>query len=104
MAGERPHFYGAMYEEGFFSFFSFFNLRFSFYFLRPKCILIYRDRKSILFFPFILYIFSLDTLTQQIHCDIDVRDKLTPTQFLVDYLSIQRPVLIRNALTGMLAQ
>jgi hypothetical protein len=36
-------------------------------------------------------------------CDIDVRDTLTADDFLSDYLSVQRPVKIRNAFTGLLA-
>ena len=36
-------------------------------------------------------------------CDIDVRDTLTADDFLSDYLSVQRPVKIRNAFNGLLA-
>ena len=31
-------------------------------------------------------------------CDIDVLETLTPERFLIDYLSIQKPVLVRNIL------
>ena len=33
-------------------------------------------------------------------CDIDVRVNLTADEFLIEYLSVQRPVRIRNALWG----
>jgi hypothetical protein len=33
-------------------------------------------------------------------CDIDVREGLTPQEFLVEYLSLNKPVLVRGATTG----
>ena len=37
-------------------------------------------------------------------CDVDVRSDLSADAFLRDYLSIQKPVLIKNALHGDLIE
>ena len=34
-------------------------------------------------------------------CDIDVRVGLTAEQFVVEYLSVQKPVIVRDALKGI---
>lgn len=38
---------------------------------------------------------------RQQRCDIDVRENLSANQFLADYLSISKPVLVRGALNGV---
>ena len=39
-------------------------------------------------------------LRKQHECDFDVRENLTAQEFLVEYLSIDKPVLVRNATAG----
>lgn len=46
---------------------------------------------------FLHAVLELPTSLTSERCDFDVRLGLTPEEFLRDYLSIQRPVLIRNA-------